>query len=416
MKNKIIKSSLLLITSSIITKALGAIIRIILTRNISIEDLSTYMIILPIIGLITTINSLSLQTTLTKLISDKNKNSKNLIISVTLISILINLILTLIIISSAKTISINILKNKNTYYPLLLIPTLLPINSLEQILKGYFYGKEKHIPIIISSIIENTTRLILIINIITKKEITKNLILANLISEIISVITLIIQLPKKIKINKKDIIPNKSYILETLKYSIPSTITKLTSTLSLSLEPILITLFIKNTQIISQEYTIIKAYILPLLLIPTFITINISQVILPKLRKEPKNKKIIKQAIKSSLIISITTIIIITTLNQNILKILYKTTLGSKYLLILSPLFALHGIEPILITILESKNKEKFILKTNTITNSIKILSLLILSITLKNIYSLIISISLEILITNTLYIIKIKKLIKSTS
>ena len=55
MKDKFIKSTITLIIGGFITKVLGLFIKIIMTRNIGIEGISLYMLILPTFSLAMTI-------------------------------------------------------------------------------------------------------------------------------------------------------------------------------------------------------------------------------------------------------------------------------------------------------------------------------------------------------------------------
>ena len=106
MKNNFIKGTLILIIGGFITKILGMIIKIIMTRNIGEEGISLYMLTLPTYNLFITLVSSGMQISTTKLISE-NKIRKNKILSTSLIiTITISFILSFILLISSKYIII----------------------------------------------------------------------------------------------------------------------------------------------------------------------------------------------------------------------------------------------------------------------------------------------------------------------
>ena len=87
---------------------------------------------------------------------------------------------------------------------------------------------------------------------------------------------------------------NIQVIKDILNISIPTTCTRLISSIGFFLEPILLTmLLIKNgytSNYITIEYGIINSYVLPLLAMPTFFSISIASALLPNITKLYKNK------------------------------------------------------------------------------------------------------------------------------
>ena len=76
MKNKFIISTIILIIGGLITKVLGMVIKIFLTRTIGTDGISLYMLVLPTFNLFITLCNLGVPTAITKLVSEKKKNSK----------------------------------------------------------------------------------------------------------------------------------------------------------------------------------------------------------------------------------------------------------------------------------------------------------------------------------------------------
>ena len=89
MKNKFIKNTFLLIIGGFITKALGMIIKIIMTRNISTYSMSLYTLTLPTYNLFITIVTLSLTISISKLVSENRINKEKIMSSSLFITIII---------------------------------------------------------------------------------------------------------------------------------------------------------------------------------------------------------------------------------------------------------------------------------------------------------------------------------------
>ena len=141
---------------------------------------------------------------------------------------ILNIILITLGLLLSKYISNNLLKNPNTYYPLIACIFTLPFISIGYIIKGYFYGKQNTLPHMISNIIEQLFRLI-IISIFLPKLIkygpiltVTTYILFNILSESISIIICLFFLTKNKHITKKDIKLDYQETKEIHSISIPS--------------------------------------------------------------------------------------------------------------------------------------------------------------------------------------------------
>ena len=424
MKSKFIKNTFILIVGGFITKVLGMIIKIIMTRNISTYSMSLYTLTLPTYNLFITIVTLSLTISISKLVSE-NKIKKDKIMSSSLfISIIISIFSIIILIFIIRPISL-MLHNNELYYPLLSIVLSLPFISISTCIRGYFFGKNKMFVQVISNLFEQLSRIILFIIFLPK--INNNIyavtfiIGSNMISEIISIITMSMFIPKNnLRLSK----PDRSVTSELLKISIPTTLQKLMSVISYFFEPIILTnLLIMNgysNNYISTEYGIINGYTIALLMLPSFFTNAISQVIIPNISSAYINKKYsyikskIKQVLSLSLFIGIIYTITIMFKKEYIMNLIYNTDKGIKYINLIAPIFILLYLEGPLNSILQSFNKSKTILITSIIGIIIKYILMIILSYLKFGIYSFIIPMLINIIITVLLNGIKIKKEINS--
>lgn len=424
-KNKFIKSTIILVIGGFITKILGMIIKIALTRSIGTNGISLYMLVLPTFNLFITLCNLGVPIAITKLVSENKKSSKKIIIPTTYLILIYNLILILIIIIISPYLANNLLHNKNTYYPLIAIGTTLPFIAVSSIIKGYFFGKENVFPCTLSNIIEQLTRLILTIFIVSymiKYSLViavTTVVLINIISEGTSIIILLFFLPKE-KIKKEDFKKDNSLLKEIFGISIPTTTSRLIGSITYFLEPIILTNVLKytgyTTDYITLEYGIINGYVYPLLLLPSFFTLAISSAILPVISNSYSNgniiyaKKKLKQAIFFSLLIGIPCTIIFILVPDKLLNLVYNTNLGVKYIRITSIFFLLHYIQAPLTSTLTGIGLSKEAMKGTLYGGIIKILSLIILSLLKIGLWSLIISSILNIVVVTTHHIYHVKK------
>ncbi|MBQ2872705.1 MAG: oligosaccharide flippase family protein [Bacilli bacterium] len=395
MKNKFIKSTIILIIGGAITKILAMVIKIFLTRSIGDEGIGLYMLVLPTFNLFITLCTMSLSTSISKLISER-RNSKKVVLSLVPISLIYNFILMFLLIIFTPYISNNLLKNSLTYYPIMAIAFTLPFICISSILKGYFYGKENMGPFVISNIVEQIVRLVFIIFVIPKLMAygmtiaVCGVVLINVLSEFASIICLILYIPNK-KINISDFKFDKIIFKDVLNISVPSTGSRLIGSISYFLEPIILTFILLyvgySNDYITQEYGVITGYVQPLLLLPSFFTMAISTSLLPVISSNYSRgnysyaKKKLKQALTISLIIGVFFTIIFMIIPEYLLKFIYNTNLGVNYIRVICPFFLLHYIQGPLTAYLQAINKANVAMKGTLVGAIIKNILLLILPI-----------------------------------
>lgn len=429
-KETFVKSTIILMIGGLLTKFLGILIKVIMTRNSNLQIISLYTLVMPTFSLMMAISQLGFASGISKVVSENRDSSKKILFSILPISVFINIILTIFLIFTSHFIAFNLLKNEQAYFPILAISLVLPFDSLSSILRGFFFGKEKMIPHVTSNLIEQITRLLFMILILPKIIIkgtvytTTSLILINVLSELMSSLVLIFFLPKKFKIEKQDLKPSFSSMGNVLGTALPTTATRIIGTISFFFEPVILTYVLSlngySINYIITEYGIINGFVMPILLLPGFFTNVISNALLPVISREYANKnykyikKKLKQAIIYSLLIGLPSTIIIMTIPNFFLNLLYKTSHGASYIRNISLVFILFYIEAPLSAFLQAVNKAKNVMYDNFIGIIFKTVFLFLLSF-IKGIglYSLLIASGINILITTTRHIKHIKKLFK---
>lgn len=429
MKNTFVKSTFILLVGGFFTKILGMIIKIVTNRLVGTETLGLYMLITPTFMLLITIAQLGFPIAISKLVAEEKNNNKNLVFSIIPFSLIINFIIMIILLFTSKYIANNLLHEPRCVYALKCIGFVLPFISISSILRGYFFGKQKMIPHIISNITEDIIRLITLI--IGIPIFIKNgsssvicfIILSNIISELTSIFVLFFFLPRKFKIKKEDIIPQKKNIINILGISIPTTSSRLIGNLGYFLEPIILTYFLLksgySSSYVVSEYGIITGYVMPILMLPSFFTLAISQALIPIVSKYYSNcnyiytQKKIKQGIIFSLIIGIPSTILFMLIPDVFLNLVYNTTEGVSYIKFMAPIFLLHYIQTPLSSSLQAMGCAKDSLFGTILGVTIKLITLIIGCNLKIGLWGLIISTCSNILVVTLYDYIKIKQNLK---
>lgn len=426
MKNKFIKSTIILVVGGIITKLLSFIIRIYFTRVIK-DGINIYSLIMPTYSLLITITQLGFPIAISNIIAKGEKRGKNIMSSIVPVSLLLNLILILIVIFSAKYLSNNLLHEPDTYYPLIALSLVLPFISLSSIIRGYFFGKQQMMPHSISNIIEQLFKLFIVLVILP--HLLKygtivavcGYILISILSETISIVVFLLYLPKNFKIERKDIKPDFRTIKDVLAIGLPAVGSRIIGNIGYFFEPIILSYMLLKTgftnDYIISNYAIYNTYVIGLLIVPTFLLGAIGTSMLPEISKNINNKAKVKRIFKKtmifSLIIGVFSNIVLYFSCDFILNLLFNTTDGCNYIRFLAPFFTIFYLESPLSSILQAFNMTGYIMKTTIIGVIIKLVSLTLLSLFHIGIYALILSEVINIFYVVIGNYIKVKQILK---
>ena len=415
-KNIFLKSVILLMIGGLITKIISMLIKIVLARLIGPEGMGIYMLVSPTFTLLIALAQLGFPVAISKLVAEEKGNNKNLVFSVIPISLLLNIIIIIILFFSSGYISTNLLNEPRSYYALICIGLVLPFISISSILRGYFFGKQKMLPHVLSNITEDIVRLIALIigiPIFLSKGLeyaVAFVVLVNIISEFTSILILFFFVPKNFKLTKDDLKPNKNSIKTVFSIGIPTTASRIIGSIGAFLEPIILTYVLigigYESNYIVTEYGIISGYIMPLILIPSFFTLAISQALIPNISKAHSHghykyvKDKIKLAIFLSLLIGIPATILFELFPSIPMKLIYNLDEGTEYLKVLAPIALMHYIQAPLTASLQAMGKAKEAMRGTLIGTVVRTISLFCFSYLHIGLWGLIIASSLNILCT----------------
>ena len=427
-----ITSTLILILGGAITKILGMVIKIFTTRIVGTEGIGLYMLIMPTFNLFISLSQLGFPIAISKLVSEDKNNNKKIIFSTMIFSVIFNILLILLIFLLAPIFSNILLKNTNTYLPILCIGFTLPFIGISSIARGYFFGKQKMVPHVISNVFEQIVRLIIII-IITPKLLdfginyaVAGLVIYNVVSELLSIIILYFFLPKNFKIKKEYIKLDKPILKDVMEISVPTTSSRLIGSIGYFLEPIILTQTLLMTgyssSFITTEYGIISGYAMQMLLMPSFFTMAISQALIPVISKGYANGKIeyVKSRLKLACLISFSIGFIVTGIifinPEFFLKFFYNTTEGANYIRVFAPFFLIFYLEGPLTSTLQAMGKAKEAFKITFKGIILKTIILFVSCLFKIGMYPLIIATAFNIIFVTYNQFKIVRKYLKTTS
>ena len=430
MKEKFIKSTIILIIGGLLTKVLGMLIRIVTTRVVGVTGIGLYMLVMPTYSLFITIATLSLPVAISKLVSENTRNNKNVVLGIIPIALFFNIIIITILIFSSHFIADTLLQNSKLYYPILAISVTLPFITLSSIIRGYFFGKEKMIPHVTSNLFEQIIRLAMTI-IITPYLLkfgliaaVTGLILFNVVSELLSIIILIFFIPKNVKITKRDLKPDHTNVQDIFSVSIPTTTGRIINSIGGFLEPIIITFVLLSigysNDYITKEYGMISGFVFPMVMLPQFLSGAVANALLPTISKynalnfKKAIKRKLNQAITFSLIIGIIFTIIFMIFPKESLEIMFNDSSSSNYLIVAAPIFLLTYIQGPIISTLQAMDKAKLVMTSSLIGIIIKTIILFFALYLDIHMYALLIAIFFQYLFITTYQYLKLRKLLKT--
>lgn len=429
MKNKFVTGTLILLTGGFLSKFLGFILKIIITREIGPLGIGLYSLITPTFSLFITVATFSFPVAISKLVSMPRRSSKKIIFSIIPVSLFLNLITIGVIFLISAPLANVFLHEPRLYYPLLSIGFTLPFIGLSSIIKGYYWGKQRMGVYILSNIVEQIVRigiLLYLIPILIEKSLVITIcaiILVNIISESSSIVVMLLGLPKGVSIEKRDIVPSGKNIKDVMNISVPSTSSKIVGSIAHFLEPIILTNVLSyvgySSDFIVTEYGIINGYALSLLLLPQFFTMSISTALIPELSKNYAKKDIktckkrVRQIVFLSLLIGLISTSVIFCIPEFFLKLIYDTNLGVTYIKILAPFLLLYFINTPISNALQALDRAKESMIITVITSIVRLSILFIFSFFRIGMYSLIMAIIVGLILTTYLETKCLKRALK---
>lgn len=346
-------------------KCISILSKILMNRFLGVEAMGLFSLINPLVVLLISLSSLSLPSAIATLISKHPNKDKKILISSFVIFLFLSLFLMIITYFLEDIITQKIFKNNDIIYCLRASLLMIPLTSLSAIIKGYFLGKGEVKLTSSSQIFEESGRLLFLLLVLYLTNDISSPIKASfaIFSLACGEIFQINYMLFSSNINKRNILATfkrnivyaKDEIRPILNISLPLTFSRLIGSVTYFFEPLIFTntmlkLGASQTQI-TQDYGILSSYVMPLLFMPSFISVILSNFLLPNMGKmisKNNHKSAINLFYKItfiSLFIGFFINSIFFIFSKNILCFLYDEPIGETIMKSLSFPFIIYYIE-----------------------------------------------------------------------
>ena len=422
MKKNLLYSTIYLILLSTIAKILSFSVRIYLARKLPIEAMSTYSLAVPSLIFLIALAQMGIPSALSKVIAE-SKNQMNGILAAFLLSIVNNIVLITVFVLIIPMLANNLYHDSEMTRILRSMIYMIPMVTLSGLCKAILQGNQYHLTACASQIFEEIFRVLYLVirfsyPVENFMEYASIAMFSVFVGEIGSTLYMLVYLfLRKNPIKRRQHDLRKNHFYEILSLSVPMTSARLIGSLTYFLEPIFFLSF-ANHFLLEQAYGIFNGYVLPLLTMPSFISITLSSVLLPTFVYHKKHNHM-DHAMHIFYLMSLICIFISTCCGlitflfpAEILYIFYKTNEGIEMLRITSLPFILYSLQPVFSSILHALNQSKQALIDTTIGCILRLLLILLFT-TELNEYALILSITLSMTITTLLHGLRIHFSIK---
>jgi stage V sporulation protein B len=437
----------ILVGAGFITKILGFVYRIALSRIIGDEGMGLFQMAFPILIFTIVITTGGIPVAISKLVAEAEAKREEwrirtiLIVSILIVTVMSILITTLVLIF-APLIANTLLTYGRAIYSLLGIASIIPIIAISSIFRGYFQGRQNMSPYALSTILEQTVRIFTVIILAQHllpygiEYASAGAMIGMVLGELIGMLFLVYSFRKDPRrpllklFQKRKIRTSLTQFIKTTKdllhIAIPVTASRVVGSLSYAVEPIVVSqsLAIAGIAVATSTalYGQLEGMALPLVFFPAFITYALSVSLVPAISEAAaqNNKRLVEhrlqQTIRLCLIIGAPCIVLIFVLAEPLSVLLYHQKDVGRLMQIMAPFAILFYLQGPLAAILQGLDEAHVAMRNSIIGAIIKTALIFILGSRAEyGIDGVVMAINCGIIIVTVLHLLTIIKIISFT-
>lgn len=325
-KKSFVSGALILMLSGLIVRLLGFVYRIYISNLLGSEGVGLFQLISPVYSLIILTLTSGVSVSVSKMIARELArghyvNIRRIVIIALALVFSAGIGVSGFLLLNSSFFADVLLNEPRTYYSILLLIPCIPVIALSSTLKGYFYGIQDIAPTAWSNIVEQVTRIVLVI-LLAGRFLDKGLQYAcafatgaMAIGEVASLLVLYIMYKigrKKFiyKRNRKGIIRKRKIIIELLKNSIPISANRFLTSAMSAIEMILIPRRLLAGGLNYEEsiglFGKLTGMAMPLIYFPCIVTSSLAVTLVPAISEalSLKNFRTVKYRISKSIQVS----------------------------------------------------------------------------------------------------------------
>lgn len=361
MKNALLKGTILLTVTGLITRVLGFYYRICLADALGAEYLGIYQLVFPVYGICYTLYASGIQTAVSKLVAEENSRG-----NVTLTSCLmrrsmllafgISAVLSLLVYWTAAPCAKHFLMEARAADSLRILSFAFPFCAITACINGYYIGCKKTAVPAFTQLLEQVVRIGFVLYFVTLPTFSNEesrclaavigLVLGEVASNIFNCIAY--HLHKTKALRTATACETTGLTKRLLSLSMPLSLNRLIINILHSVEAVFIPGMLRLSGLTTSEalslYGILNGMALPFILFPSAIPNALSTLLLPAVSENleeenrPRLQHCVGNAVKYSMIIGLFSTAVFFYFGQDIGTAVYGDTRAGEYIRILSPL------------------------------------------------------------------------------
>ncbi|MGY4690453.1 stage V sporulation protein B [Salibacterium sp. K-3] len=397
-----IKGTIILIAAGLTTRILGFINRIVTAKILGAEGVGLYNMAFPTLLLIITLTQLGLPVAISKLTAEAvpsgdNRKLKRILAVSLSVTGLLSIFFTIFLVWSASFFANHLITDERALYSLLAITPVIPVTAVSAVLRGYFQGRQNMTPTAVSQMIEQVVRIALVA-VCTNALLPYGLEFAAagaMLSVVAGEGASLVYLLWRFKHHKP--LPLRHRFFQSLKgggtvfkdlmaVALPATGSRLVGSISLFMEPIVIAHSLAlagiGTAAATSQYGELSGFVIPLLLLPTFITHSFSVTLVPAVseaaaaRQYDVIQKRLRQTLRTGLIAGSFCACFLFVFAEPVMDVMYSSPETAYLLQTLAPFSLFLYMQAPLQAVLQGLNLARTAM-LNTLTGAVIKMSLL---------------------------------------
>lgn len=440
-KQSFLYGTLVLIGAGFITKILGFIYRIALSRIIGDEGMGLFQMAFPILIFAIVVTTAGLPVAISKLVSEAEAKREDrrirsiLIVSLTLIAGSATIV-TILILIFAPIIANTLLTDSRAMLCLIAIAPTIPIIGISTVFRGYFQGKQNMKPYALSQLIEQSARIFTVLFLAQYllpygiAYAAAGAMMGMVVGEGFGMLFLLHSFKKDPKRPLLKPMPTRNDLVQTLRelvrISIPVTASRMVGSFAYAIEPIVVAQSLAIAGIATATSTALYGQLegmaIPLVVFPSFITYALSVSLVPAISEAAARNYYrlvehrLTQAIRLSCIIGAPCAILIYVLAEPLATLLYHHPEVSSYIQMMAPFAIFLYLQGPLASILQGLDHAHIAMRNSVIGAFLKtILIFLLGSNPQLGIQGVVLAINCGIIIVTFLHLYSISRLVSIT-
>lgn len=361
MKNAILKGTILLTVTGLITRILGFYYRICLADALGAEYLGIYQLVFPVYGICYTLYASGIQTAVSKLVAEENSRGNITLTSCLmrrsmLLAFGISLALSILIYFGAEPCARYFLMEVRAADSLRILSLVFPFCAVTACINGYYIGCKKTAVPAFTQLLEQIVRIGLVLYLVTLPSFSNEesrclaavigLVLGEVASNLFNCIAY--------RMHKNKLLRHASPCETTgltkrlLALSMPLSLNRLIINILHSVESVFIPGMLRLSGLTNSDalslYGILNGMAIPFILFPSAIPGALSVLLLPAVsenldeQNRPRLQQCVGNAVKYSVVIGLFSTAVFIYFGRDIGTAVYHNTLAGDYIRILSPL------------------------------------------------------------------------------